>query len=115
VLINSGSTLAFVISPLAADLFFAVEQLNAHNPSGGSAAYAQSYALFTSAMAAGNTGGPLIAGFVKERFGWTAMTWALAAISVSGAIPAFFFTSRSVVASCKEGTLETEIRRDGTG
>jgi MFS family permease len=114
-LMNSGSTLAFVLSPLAADLFFAVEQLNSHNPSGGSAAYAQSYALFTSAMAAGNTGGPLLAGFVKERFGWTAMTWALAAISVSGAIPAFFFTSRSVVVNCKEGIVGTEVGRDETG
>jgi MFS family permease len=115
VLMCSGSTLAFIISPLAADLFFAVEQLNAHNPSGGSAAYAQSYALFTCAMAAGTTGGPIIAGIVKERFGWTIMTWALAAISISGAIPAFFFTSRSVAVICKEGMVGSEIRSDETG
>lgn len=108
-LMISGSSLAFIVSPLAADLFFGVEQLNAHNPSGGSAVYAQSYALFTCALAAGNTGGPIIAGVVKERFGWTVMTWSLAAISISGAVPAFFYTSRKVVVERKEGMPVGEI------
>lgn len=80
----SGSTLSLIISPLAADLFHVVETLQAN---GDAAAYAQSYGLFTCAMAAGTLVGPVLAGFLKETFGWNVMTLAMGALVASGAFP----------------------------
>ena len=54
--------------------------------SGSCVAYAQSYSLFTSAMAGGTLVGPILAGWLKAQYGWTVMTWALGAFSASGAI-----------------------------
>jgi MFS family permease len=56
--------------------------------SGSGAAYAQSYGLFNCAMAGGTLAGPVLAGWLKEQFGWRVMTWALGAFSVSGAVMA---------------------------
>lgn len=105
ILISSGSSLSFITAPLAADLFFAVDELSINDPSGGCAAYAQSYGVFTCAMAVGTTVGPVLAGATKQNFGWTIMTWILAAFSISGAVPAFFFTGRHIADRRSNGTL----------
>ena len=76
-----------MISPLAADLFYLVSKLERESDGGPVASFAQCYGLFTCAMAAGALVGPVLAGAVKDRFGWTVMAWILGAFSVSGAIP----------------------------
>lgn len=82
--IHTGTILPFIVSPLAADLFYIVEILEAEDDG---AAYAQSYGLFTCALAGGTLGGPVIAGYLKESFGWNVMAWGLGALVASGAIP----------------------------
>ncbi|KAH7393097.1 major facilitator superfamily domain-containing protein [Cadophora sp. MPI-SDFR-AT-0126] len=79
-----GAAASFIISPLAADLFFVMNTLVSN---GDRAAYAQSYGLFTSAMAGGTLVGPMLGGYLKDTFGWTAMTWGLGIFVASGAIP----------------------------
>lgn len=88
----------FIVSPLAADLFYIVEILEAE---GDGAAYAQSYGLFTCALAGGTLGGPVIAGYLKESFGWTTMTWGLGALVASGAVPV-------VIPAALHRSLETD-------
>ncbi|KAH8674696.1 major facilitator superfamily domain-containing protein [Tricladium varicosporioides] len=87
-----GATLSLIISPLAADLFFVIENLEAN---GEVAAYAQAYSLFTCAMAAGTLGGPVLAGWLKECFGWEVMCWAMGAFVASGSVPVWLYTGRS--------------------
>jgi MFS family permease len=76
--------LPLIISPLAAELFYVVEILERN---GDGTSYAQSYGLFTCAMAGGTMIGPILAGLLKEKFGWSAMTWALGGLAASGAVP----------------------------
>lgn len=94
-----GTTLPFIASPLAADLFYIVEILEAE---GDGAAYAQSYGLFTCALAGGTLGGPVIAGYLKEKFGWNVMTWGLGALVASGAVPVV-----SLIASSKRLVIDS--------
>ena len=108
---RTGTAASFIISPLAADLFSVVGMLvsqqtgtkaKAHGlqqvlqlvyrwlikvSNGDTAAYAQSYGLFTSAMAGGTLVGPVLGGYLKETFGWTTMAWGLGICVASGAIP----------------------------
>ncbi|KAH7321432.1 major facilitator superfamily domain-containing protein [Rhexocercosporidium sp. MPI-PUGE-AT-0058] len=79
-----GTAASLIISPLAADLFYVIETLVSN---GDTAAYAQSYGLFTCAMAGGTLVGPVLGGYLKEALGWTAMTWGLGLFVASGAIP----------------------------
>ncbi|KAG4416864.1 hypothetical protein IFR04_010006 [Cadophora malorum] len=82
--LSISTAASFNISPLAADLLFVVDMLVSK---GDTAAYAQSYGLFTSAMAGGTLVGPVLGGYLKETFGWTTMTWGLGICAASGAIP----------------------------
>jgi len=58
---------------------------------GPGGAYAQAYALFNMAFAAGCTLGPLLAGFLVEQEGWSTMAWVLALLSAVAAVPTFFW------------------------
>ncbi|KAI8933913.1 hypothetical protein NX059_009606 [Plenodomus lindquistii] len=54
-------------------------------------AYAQAYALFNVAFAAGCMIGPFLAGFIAEAKGWGTMAWVLALMSGVCALPAFLW------------------------
>ena len=84
-----GFALTFSMSPLASDLTFTVEELERERPGlfGEAGAYAQAFALFNCAQAAGTIVGPVWAGYAYETLGWTAMSWTLAVFSASGAVP----------------------------
>ncbi|KAH9221186.1 major facilitator superfamily domain-containing protein [Leptodontidium sp. 2 PMI_412] len=92
----TGTAASMIISPLAADLFYVIETLVSN---GDTAAYAQSYGLFTCAMAGGTLVGPLLGGFLKETLGWTAMTWGLGLFVASGAIPIYLYTGQARAAN----------------
>ncbi|KAH7138537.1 MFS transporter-like protein [Dendryphion nanum] len=58
---------------------------------GPGGAYAQAYALFNVAFAAGCMVGPLLAGFVVEKDGWGVMAGVLGGLSAVTAIPTFLW------------------------
>lgn len=58
---------------------------------GEGGAYAQAYALFNAAFAAGCMIGPLLAGFVVQERGWATMAWVLGLLSGVTAVPTFLY------------------------
>ena len=55
---------------------------------GPGGAYAQAYALFNVAFAAGCMVGPLAAGFIAQGEGWATMSWVLGLLSGITSLPA---------------------------
>ena len=88
-----GATLTLIISPLAAELSFVVEEMERKDSSifGRSGAYGQAFALFNCAMASATIFGPMWAGFIATKFGWNVVTWSLAILCASGAVPVVGF------------------------
>ena len=88
-----------MLSPLAADLSLAAEQLEKEHEGifGPDGPDSKVYGLFNSATAAGLVLGPAFAGAVYDKAGWKVAVWALAAVCASG-IPLvkFLDTSSSV-------------------
>ncbi|KAJ4292708.1 hypothetical protein N0V90_009371 [Kalmusia sp. IMI 367209] len=92
-----GLSLTMTFPPLMAEISAVVETkekkmvANGMRGYGPGGAYAQAYALFNMAFAAGCTVGPLLAGFLVEEKGWNTMTWVLGFLSAVAAIPTFFW------------------------
>ena len=89
---GEGFGMAFILSPLAADISLAAEQLEREHEGifGPGGPDSQAYGLFNSAHAAGLVLGPAFAGAVYDRAGWDAAVWALAGLCASG-IPVVMF------------------------
>ena len=89
-ILRPGFTLILIVSPVAADLLVVVEQKENSDPDafGPGGAYAQAFALFNCSMAAATLFGPMVAGTLRERYGWDVMSAALGVFAFSGAIPA---------------------------
>lgn len=70
-LVVAGVFLTLIISPLAADISFAVDEMEIKDPGcfGDKGAYAQAYALFNCSMAAACVVGPLLTGALEQRYG----------------------------------------------
>lgn len=84
-----GFGTALMLSPLAADISLAAEQLEKEHEGifGPNGPDSQAYGLFNSAHAAGLVLGPAFSGAVYDKAGWNVAVWALAGICASG-IPA---------------------------
>jgi MFS family permease len=88
-----GLFLALTFPPIMAEISSVVEAkeksmlARGHPGFGSGGAYAQAYALFNVAFAAGCMVGPLLAGFVVEDRGWPTMAWVLGLISAVAAVP----------------------------
>ncbi|KAI4925853.1 uncharacterized protein J4E92_006589 [Alternaria infectoria] len=65
---------------------------------GKGGAFAQAYALYNSAFAAGCMAGPLLAGFLAEDSGWGTMAAVLGALSAVTAVPGFLWLGGWVLA-----------------
>ena len=94
---NTGSTcitINFVMSPLSADMSFTVEAFQDAHPGifGEAGAFGQVFALFTVALAAATTLGPILAGFLSSDKGWGTMVMVLGIFVATGALPTLFFT-----------------------
>lgn len=81
-----GFGTALMLSPLAADLSLAAEQLEKEHEGmfGPDGPDSKVYGLFNSATAAGLVLGPAFAGAVYDKAGWKVAVWALAAVCASG-------------------------------
>lgn len=65
---------------------------------GKGGAYAQAYALFNVAFAAGCMIGPLLAGFIVQEKGWPTMGWVLGLLTAVTAVPSFLWLGGFVFA-----------------
>lgn len=97
VVVGAGLTLAIV--PLMAEMAYAVEAKAQRSPPGffgKNGAYAQSYGLFNMAWAAGSMIGPLLAGLVRNEYGWPTATLILGCVSIFTALPTAVWTGGSI-------------------
>lgn len=95
-----GATLNLVLTPLMAEVTYAVEATTAKRPTnflGKKGAYAQAYALFNMAFAGGCLVGPLVGGLVNQRAGWGATTLTLGCLSAFSALPTVIWTGGSIL------------------
>ncbi|KAL8749341.1 MAG: hypothetical protein Q9199_007745, partial [Rusavskia elegans] len=85
-LVLTGCGTALMLSPLAADISLAAEQLEKEHKGifGPDGPDSQAYALFNSAHAAGTVIGPAFAGAIYDKAGWSVAIWALAGLCASG-------------------------------
>ncbi|KAF2273440.1 MFS general substrate transporter [Westerdykella ornata] len=92
-----GLTLTFTFPPLMAEISGVVETkekkllASGKKGYGKGGAYAQAYALFNVAFAAGCMIGPLIAGAIVEEQGWGTMGWVLGLLSGITSVPVFLW------------------------
>lgn len=77
------------ISPLAADLASAVEDITEEMPDirGTAGAYGQAFSLLNCGISAGVLAGPSLAGFLRDTFGWKIMGWSSAVLGMSPVLP----------------------------
>jgi len=93
----TGLFLAATFPPIMAEISSVVEAkeksmlARGHPGFGKGGAYAQAYALFNMAFAAGCMAGPLLAGFIVEDRGWETMSWVLGLVSAIAAVPALLW------------------------
>ena len=94
-----GFTLNLVLTPLMAEIAYAVEATAAKRPKGflgEKGAYAQAYGLFNVAFAGGCLVGPLVGGLVNQRAGWGATTLTLGILSAISAVPTLIWCGGSI-------------------
>ncbi|KAJ4358371.1 uncharacterized protein N0V89_002953 [Didymosphaeria variabile] len=103
-----GLSLTMTFPPIMAEISAVVEAkekkmiasgMRGYGPGG---AYAQAYALFNMAFAAGCTLGPLLAGLLVEQKGWSTMAWVLGLLSAVAAVPTFFWLGGFLFAKAPE-------------
>jgi MFS family permease len=86
------STLA--LEPLFAEITKATDEIDATNMSyfsSGRNSYLDAYALFSTAWAAGDVVGPLLAGLLVDAAGWKTTTWTLGLLAGISAVPALLY------------------------
>jgi MFS family permease len=113
VLVGAGLTLA--ITPVMAEMAYAVEAKAQRSPPGffgKNGAYAQAYGLFNMAWAAGSMIGPLLAGLVSEAHGWSTATLILGCVSIFTAFPTAVWTGGSIF---KKRRKDAEESRNEAG
>lgn len=88
-----GVTLALSLPALMTEISNVITAKETKTPGlfGERGALAQGYGLLNCAYALGSLLGPIWAGFVRDKFGWKAMTWTLALLSGVTSIPLFAF------------------------
>lgn len=94
-----GLGLTLALTPVMAEIAYAVEAKAERRPPGffgKNGAYAQAYALFNMAWAAGSMIGPLLAGLVNESHGWPTATLILGCVSIFTAVPTAIWTGGSI-------------------
>lgn len=98
-----GVSISLIAPPIMAEISMVVEakerkaqRAGLPSPFGKGGAYAQAYALFNIAWAAGALVGPFWGGFVYQSAGWGTMGWSLGLLSVLTAIPTFIWAGGSI-------------------
>ena len=95
----TGLCLTMMITPIMAEITYAVDAKARRRPPGyfgKNGAYAQAYSLFNVAFAAGCLIGPLLAGLVTQAHGWNLATLILGCVSMFTAVPTAIWTGGSI-------------------
>lgn len=110
-----GFGLATGMVPLLAEVTYVVEAKERHTPGifGERGAYAQAYALFNVAFAAGTLIGPIWGGFVVRSSGWGVMTLTLGVLAAVTSVPALVWTGG--VITKRHGERRRRGVEDGEG
>ncbi|KAF2858100.1 MFS general substrate transporter [Piedraia hortae CBS 480.64] len=90
-----GLALTLIITPMMAEITYAVDAKAKSRPAGffgKNGAYAQGYSLFNMAFAGGCVFGPLLAGLVKSKAGWSVTTLMLGLVSAATVPSTVFWT-----------------------
>ena len=92
ILALNGAATALVFPASMIEIAHVVEREEKRRPGlfGKQGAYAQAYALFNIAYSTGTVVGPLMAGAIRDRAGWTPTIWSLS-IFVIISVPIVFF------------------------
>ncbi|KAI9722180.1 MAG: hypothetical protein M1828_004863 [Chrysothrix sp. TS-e1954] len=108
-----GASVVMGFAPLMAEISYVVEAKEKNHPGkyGRMGAYAQAYALWNMAFAAGCLVGPIWGGMVNESFGWGTMGWTLAIWAGTTAVPIFLWTGGWI----GKGTKTNMGTREGWG
>lgn len=80
---------------------------------GDSGAMAKGYGLFNIAFSAGQMGGPLVSGFIKERAGWRIMTATFGVMVVATMVPVVMWTG-GWIGDIKKDKMKREARAEVT-
>ncbi|MCJ1453156.1 hypothetical protein MMC28_003501 [Mycoblastus sanguinarius] len=93
-LVLIGLGLNFILTPLAADVFYEAEILAHKNPSlfGVMGAFAQVYSLFNAALGLAAIVGPGLAGTLYDRTSWQITVGVLAGLCAVGSLPVWRYT-----------------------
>lgn len=117
ILLPTLVTLAGLATDLAQPaLFFetqlVVDSMEAHNPGifGEKGAVAQAFSLQVMASFAGLMLGPMVGGFLSDRFGWSAMAWSLGLLTAVTAGPMMFLSGAG--AGVDDGAGDGDEERD---
>jgi MFS family permease len=88
-----GLLLAFLIPLLFAEVSYIVQEKEDELPGafGKGGAMALAYGILNSAFAAGSIVGPFLAGFIREKAGWSTMAWVLGLLTGVSSIPVLIF------------------------
>lgn len=108
-----GITLTLILTPMMAEITYAVDAKARRHPPGffgKNGAYAQAYSLFNMAWAGGCLVGPLLAGLVNQRAGWAVTVLILGLVSVVTAIPTAVWTGGSILKKRRREREEREMR-----
>ncbi|KAK5134708.1 hypothetical protein LTR08_006223 [Meristemomyces frigidus] len=108
-----GLTLTLILTPMMAEITYAVDAKTRSRPPGyfgKNGAYAQAYSLFNMAWAGGCLVGPLLAGLVNQHAGWGVTVLILGVVSVVTAISTAIWTGGSIF---KKRRREKEDRDEG--
>ncbi|KAK5171036.1 uncharacterized protein LTR77_004180 [Saxophila tyrrhenica] len=106
-----GTCLTLMITPIMAEITYAVNAKAERRPAGffgRNGAYAQAYSLFNMGFAAGTMFGPLLGGLVNQSQGWGTATLILGLVSGVTAIPVAIWTGGSVFKERRKRREEME-------
>lgn len=110
-----GIGLTLALTPVMAEIAYAVEAKAERHPPGffgKNGAYAQAYALFNVAWAAGSMCGPLLAGLVNESHGWPTATLILGCVSIFTAVPTAIWTGGSIFKQRRHEREQAQVGDD---
>lgn len=103
------------LNPVMAEIAYVVTEKAKANPQAyggaGGRAYAQAFGLFNTAYSLGNTVGPICAGLIKDRAGWSTMGWVLGLIGGLTAVPVVLWCGTPTVTRDFLHSLTAKQRR----
>ncbi|THY43195.1 MFS general substrate transporter [Aureobasidium pullulans] len=112
-IVGLGVTLS--LTPLMAEVSYAVEAQGAKRPAGffgRNGAFGQAFGLFNMAYAAGTMVGPILAGFIKEKDGWGTATLVLGCLSLITTVPTLIWCGGSIFKLRRKQKAEQVLKHD---